>query len=104
MHPYTVLLLQWNKTEGTYIEFRNQLLILTSKFTEDWINDKNSYRLELILNLHKRGLSNREVTDYLILLGVKKRNTQTNYTVKDVFMCINKLKTTDYSIHKNSKT
>ena len=84
--------LQWSEVKSTHIEFRNQLLILTSKFTEDWINDKNSYRLELIFNLHKRGLSNREITDYLILLGIKKRNTQTDYTVKDVYMCIKKLK------------
>ena len=79
---------------------RNQLLILTSKFTEDWINDKNSYRLELILNLHKRGLSNREITNSLILLGIKKRNTQTNYTVKDVYMCIKKLKLREERLNK----
>ena len=94
--------LQWNKTKGTYIEFRNQLLILTSKFTEDWINDKNSYRLELILNLHKRELSNREITDYLILLGIKKRNTQTKYTVKDVYICINKLKLREERLKKSN--
>jgi len=92
--------LQWNEFKGTHIEFRNQLLILTSKFTEDWINDKNSYRLELIFNLHKRGLSNREITDYLILMGIKKRNTQTNYTVKDVYMCIKKLKLREERLNK----
>ena len=92
--------LQWNEFKGTHIEFRNQLLILTSKFTEDWINDKNSYRLDLIFNLHKRGLSNREITDYLILLGIKKRNTKTNYTVKDVYMCIKKLKLREERLNK----
>ena len=92
--------LQWNEFKGTHIEFRNQLLILTSKFTEDWINDKNSYRLELIFNLHKRGLSNREITNYLILLGIKKRNTRTNYTVKDVYMCIKKLKLREERLNK----
>ena len=92
--------LPWSKVKSTHIEFRNQLLILTSKFTENWINDKNSYRLELIFNLHKRGLSNREITDYLILLGIKKRNTQTNYTVKDVYMCIKKLKLREERLNK----
>ena len=92
--------LLWNEFKGRDIEFRNQLLILTSKFTEDWINDKNSYRLELIFNLHKRGLSNREITNYLILLGIKKRNTRTNYTVKDVYMCIKKLKLREERLNK----
>ena len=56
--------------------------------------------MELIFNLHKRGLSNREITDYLILLGVKKRNTQTNYTVKDFYMCIKKLKLREGRLNK----
>ena len=83
---------QWSELRGTYIEFRNQLIITTSKFTEDYINDQNSFRLELIYKLYERGLSNREITDYLILLGIKKRNTKTNYTVKDVWVCLKKLK------------
>ena len=56
--------------------------------------------MELIFNLHKRGLSNREITDYLMLLGIKKRNTQTNYTVKDVYMCIKKLKLREERLNK----
>ena len=74
-----------NEFKVTYIEFRNQLIITTSKFTEDYINDQNSFRLELIYKLYERGLSNREITDYLILLGIKKRNTK-NTNIKD---CIN---------------
>ena len=81
-----------NEFKVTYIEFRNQLIITTSKFTEDYINDQNSFRLELIYKLYERGLSNREITDYLILLGIKKRNTKTNYTPKDVWVCLKKLK------------
>ena len=92
--------LQLNEFKGTHIEFKTQLLILTSKFTEDWISKKNSDRLDLIFNLYKRGLSNREITDYLILLGIKKRNTQTNYTVKDVYMCIKKLKLREERLNK----
>ena len=93
-------MIRWNEFKDRDKEFRNQLLILTSKFTENWINDKNSFRLELIFNLHKRGLSNRKITDYLILLGIKKRNTQTNYTVKDVYMYINKLKLREERLNK----
>ena len=92
--------LLWNEFQDTHIEFRNQLLILTSKFTEDWISKKNSDRLDLIFNLHKRGFSNREITDYLILLGIKKRNTQTNYTIKDVYICIKKLKLREERLNK----
>ena len=84
--------LQWSELRGTYIEFRNQLIITTSKFTEDYINDQNSFRLELIYKLYERGWSNREITDFLNIFGIKKRNSQTDYLVKDVFMCLKKLK------------
>ena len=84
--------LPWNDFRGTYIEFRNQLIITTSKFTEDWINEENRTRLETIWKLYKRGWSNREITDFLNIFGIKKRNSQTDYSVKDVFMCLKKLK------------
>ena len=82
----------WSELRGTYIEFRNQLIITTSKFTEDYINEQNSFRLELIYKLYERGWSNREITDFLNIFGIKKRNSQTDYLVKDVFMCLKKLK------------
>ena len=82
----------WNDFRGTYIEFRNQLIITTSKFTEDWINEENRTRLETIWKLYKRGWSNREITDFLNIFGIKKRNTKTDYSIKDVFMCLKKLK------------
>ena len=82
----------WNDFRGTYIEFRNQLIITTSKFTEDYINEKNRTRLETIWKLHQRGWSNREITDFLNIFRIKKRNTKTDYSIKDVFMCLKKLK------------
>ena len=85
-------LLRWNEFRGTYFSFRNQLIITTKKFTEDWINEENRTRLETIWKLHKRGWSSREICDFLNLFGIKKRNTKTDYTVKDVFMCLKKLK------------
>ena len=84
--------LPWNDFRGTYIEFRNQLIITTSKFTENYINEKNRTRLGTIWKLHKRGWSNREITDFLNIFGIKKRNTKTNYSIKDIFMCLKKLK------------
>ena len=84
--------LQWSKFKGTHFIFKNQLLITTSKFTEDWINETNRNRLDTIFELYKRGWSNREITNFLNIFGIKKRNTKTDYTIKDVFMCLKKLK------------
>ena len=53
-------LLQWSKFKGTHFIFKNQLLITTSKFTEDWINETNRNRLDTIFELYKRGWNNRE--------------------------------------------
>ena len=47
--------------------------------------------MDTIYELHKRGWSNREITDFLNILGIKKRNTKTDYSIKDVFMCLKKL-------------
>ena len=83
---------QWSKFKGTHFIFKNQLLITTSKFTEDWINETNRNRLDTIFELYKRGWNNREITNFLNIFGIKKRNTKTDYTIKDVFMCLKKLK------------
>ena len=72
--------------------FRNILNIETKSLCLNWINPYNSKRLNVIWKLHKNGFSNREICDYLILNGFKRRNKKDNYTVKDVFMCIKKLK------------
>ncbi len=82
----------WSKFKGTHFIFKNQLLITTSKFTEDWINETNRNRLDTIFELYKRGWNNREITNFLNIFGIKKRNTKTDYTIKDVFMCLKKLK------------
>ena len=90
--PYTTQMPQWNELRGTYIEFRNQLIITTSKFTENYINEENSNRLNFIYKLYERGFSNREITDVLNIYGIKKSRTKTHYTVNDVYMCLKKLK------------
>ena len=85
-------LLQWSKFKGTHFIFKNQLLITTSKFTEDWINETNRNRLDTIFELYKRGWNNREITNFLNIFGIKKRNTKTDYTIKDLSLCLKKLK------------
>ncbi len=72
--------------------FTNILNIETKSLCFDWINPYNSKRLNVIWKLHKNGFSNREICDYLILNGFKRRNKKDNYKVKDVFMCLKKLK------------
>ena len=77
---------QWSKFKGTHFIFKNQLLITTSKFTEDWINDTNRNRLDTIFELYKRGWNNKEITNFLNIFGIKKRNTKTDYMIKDVLV------------------
>ena len=72
--------------------FRNILNIETQSLCFDWINPNNENRLNSIWKLYKNGFSNREICDFLILNGFKRRNKKDNYSVKDVFMCIKKLK------------
>ena len=54
------------------------------------LNNKRSLRLELMNYLNKIGYSNREITDFLIVSNIKKVRTNTEYTLKDVFMGIKK--------------
>ncbi len=83
--------------------FRNILEIETKSLCVDWINPNNKKRLDIIWKLHKNGFSNREICDYLILNGYKRRNKKDNYKVKDVFMCIKKLKLREKR-HSQTKT
>ena len=44
------------------------------------------------MKLHKEGKSNKEIVEILKVKGIKRRNKNDDYSVKDVFMCIKKLK------------
>ena len=72
--------------------FTNILEITTSSLSLDYINPKNKKRLDLIMKLHKMGKSNKEILEMLKIKGIKRRNKNDEYSVKDVFMCIKKLK------------
>ena len=67
---------QWSKFKGTHFVFKNHLLITTSKFSEDWINGINKNSLGAIFGFYKRVWSNREITNFVNIFGVKKRNTK----------------------------
>ena len=75
--------------------FTNVLDIMTSSLSLDYINPKNKKRLDLIMKLYKDGKSNREIVEFLKLKGIKRRNKNDEYSVKDIFMCIKKLEKRD---------
>ena len=72
--------------------FTNTLDITTSSLSLNYINPSNQKRLDLIMKLHKEGKNNREIVEILKAKGIKRRNKNDEYSVKDVFMCIKKLK------------
>ena len=44
------------------------------------------------MKLHNEGWSNKEIVTFLNLNGIKRRNKKDDYKVKDIFMCLKKLK------------
>ena len=48
--------------------------------------------MDLILKLHKEGKTNKEIVNHLKKYKIKRINKNDDYSVKDVFMCIKKLK------------
>ena len=91
-------LLRWSEFKGTVPSlddgyfFSNILDIKSSIFSLDFINPSNQKRLDLIFKLHKEGKTNKEIVHHLKIHKIKRRNKDDNYSVKDVFMCIKKLK------------
>ena len=88
--------LQWSEFKGPHLYngyyFSNTLHIVTQSCCIDYINHKNSDRLNTIYKLHKDGWSNKEITHFLNIFGIKRRNKKDNYSIKDVWVCIKKLK------------
>ena len=72
--------------------FTNILDITTSSLSLNYINPKNKKRLDFIIKLHNEGMTNKQIVEILKSKGIKRRNQNDNYSVKDVFMCITKLK------------
>ena len=72
--------------------FTNILDITTSSLSLDYINPKNKKRLDLIMKLHNEGKSNKQIVEILNSKGIKRRNKNDDYSVKDVWVCIEKMK------------
>ena len=56
------------------------------------IRNEREQRLELIFKLHKQGLNNSEIANYLNLKNYKTFRSKKNYTSKLVWMSIYKYK------------
>ena len=72
--------------------FRNVLSIDTSTLCFDTINQSNSKRLNRIWELHLLGKSSKEISVIVNSEGYRKRNTKKEYSSKDIWGCIDKLK------------
>ena len=72
--------------------FTNNLDIETQSLSINYINPTNQNRLNLIMKLHNEGWSNKRIVTFLNLNGIERRNKKDDYKVKDIFMCLQKLK------------
>ena len=72
--------------------FTNILDITTSSLCLDYINPKNKKRLDLIMNLHNEGKTNKQIVKILKSKRILRRNKKDEYTIKDVWVCIQKMK------------
>ena len=72
--------------------FTNTLDISTSSLSLDYINPKNKKRLDFIMKLHNKGKTNKQIVEILKSKGIKRRNKNDDYSIKDVWVCIQKIK------------
>ena len=88
--------LQWNRFKSTIFEykfyFRFQIVIQTNKLGTFRIGNERLKRLDLIYNLHKNGLTNKEICEYLLLRKLKTFRTKKEYTPKLIWGTIQKYK------------
>ena len=88
--------LQWNRFKSTIFEykfyFRFQIVIQTNKLGVFRIGNERLKRLKLIYNLHKNGLTNKEICQNLSLRKFKTFRTQKEYTPKLIWGTIQKYK------------
>ena len=87
---------QWNKFRNTYSDYKLfikfNVTINTNKLSVFRIRNEKLKRLELIYNLHKNGLTNKEICKYLSLRKLKTFRIKKEYTPKLVWMIVYKYK------------
>ena len=88
--------LQWNRFKSTIFEykfyFRFQIVIQTNKLGVFRIGNERLKKLDLIYNLHKNSLTNKEICEYLLLRKLKTFRTKKEYTPKLIWGTIQKYK------------
>ncbi len=86
--------LQWNKFRNTYSDYKLfvkfNVTINTDKLSVFRIQNERLKRLELIYNLHIKGLSNKEISEYLNNKNLKTFRTNDIYTPKLILMTLKK--------------
>ncbi len=86
--------LQWNKFRNTYSDYalfvKFNVIINTDKLSVFRIQNERLKRLELIYNLHIKGLSNKEISEYLNNKNLKTFRTNDIYTPKLIWMTLKK--------------
>ncbi len=68
------------------------MLIETNRLGVFRIRNERLKRLELIYSLHKKGLSNKEISEYLNNKNLKTFKTNNIYTPKLIWMTLKKFK------------
>ena len=85
---------QWNKFRNTYSDYKLfvkfNVIINTDKLSVFRIQNERLKRLELIYNLHIKGLSNKEISEYLNNKNLKTFRTNDIYTPKLIWMTLKK--------------
>ena len=66
------------------------MLIETNRLGVFRIQNERLKRLELIYSLHKKGLSNKDISEYLNNKNLKTFRTKDNYTPKLIWMTLKK--------------
>ena len=96
MHTYTHYWKQWNRFKSTIFDykfyFRFQIVIQTNKLGVFRIGNERLKRLDLIYNLHKNGLTNKEICEFLSLKKLKTLRTKKKYTPKLIWVTLKKYK------------
>ena len=87
---------QWNKFRITYSDYKLfinfNVLIETNRLGVFRIRNERLKRLELIYSLYKKGLSNKEISEYLNNKNLKTFRTNNIYTPKLIWMTLKKYK------------
>ena len=88
--------LQWNKFRITYSEYKLfvnfNVLIESNRLGVFRIRNERLKRLQLIYSLYKKGLCNKEISEYLNNKNFKTFRTNNIYTPKLIWMTLKKYK------------